>query len=459
MTPSSQDSVRTQTVDTYAADSEPTQPKVDVLSAGSGTVVPPTFPEGGLQAWCTVAGAFLIQFCGFGYTTSFGVYQDFYVREYLSDSSSSAISWIGSVNALLVISWGLVAGRFYDRGHFHALVYGGCLLSSFSLFMLSLCKPQQFYQIFLAQGLGAGLAAGTVYIPSVAVVSHYFQKRRAFAMSIVASGSSLGAVIHPIMLNNTFHRLGFANAVRASAGLVSGMLLIACLLMRPRLPPPKTNPQFFKSLRRFGRDRAFVFLTAAMSTYTIGFYFPLFYLQLDAVTHGIDQTFAFYSLVILNASSFFGRLAPGMLAQKLGVLNMVTGAAGCGAVLILGMIGLDSVASVVVIGVIYGFCAGVFVTLMAPLVALLTDDIGELGLRMGVAFAFVGIGGLIGPPINGALLTKHFVWWRPALFSGLMAMVGFGFFAATLITVRRRNARKVVAHNATGVDEKRVEDA
>jgi hypothetical protein len=40
-----------------------------------------------------------------------------------------------------------------------------------------------------------------------------------------------------------------------------------------------------------------------------------------------------------------------------------------------------------------------------------------------------------------------------------MAMVGFGFFAATLITVRRRNARKVVAHNATGVDEKRVEDA
>jgi hypothetical protein len=181
--------------------------------------------------------------------------------------------------------------------------------------MLSLCKPQQFYQvlfmhlcttqqiinhdvtqIFLAQGLGAGLAAGTVYIPSVAVVSHYFQKRRAFAMSIVASGSSLGAVIHPIMLNNTFHRLGFANAVRASAGLVSGMLLIACLLMRPRLPPPKTNPQFFKSLRRFGRDRAFVFLTAAMSTYTIGFCFPLFYLQLDAVTHGIDQTFAFYSV-------------------------------------------------------------------------------------------------------------------------------------------------------------------
>jgi hypothetical protein len=25
----------------------------------------------------------------------------------------------------------------------------------------------------------------------------------------------------------------------------------------------------------------------------------------------------------------------------------------------------------------------------------------------------------LGPPINGALLTGHFVWWRPALFSGV----------------------------------------
>lgn len=62
---------------------------------------------------------------------------------------------------------------------------------------------------------------------------------------------------------------------------------------------------------------------------------------------------------------------------------------------------------------------------------------------MGVAFAVFGVGGLVGtsfplppnrhlrasyrrlrsiyagPPINGALLTGHFVWWRPALFSGV----------------------------------------
>ncbi|KAJ6521299.1 hypothetical protein DFH09DRAFT_1331325 [Mycena vulgaris] len=40
-------------------------------------------------------------------------------------------------------------------------------------------------------------------------------------MTIVASGPSLGAVIHPITLNNTFHSLGFANALPLDAHTIS----------------------------------------------------------------------------------------------------------------------------------------------------------------------------------------------------------------------------------------------
>ncbi|KAJ7642393.1 major facilitator superfamily domain-containing protein [Mycena polygramma] len=429
---------RATTPDTLGPTPSASEPPKSHAVSDASPVTEPTFPEGGRQAWATVAGAFLVQFCGFGYTTSFGVYQDFYTRDYLSQSSSSAISWIGSINAFIIISGGLVAGRLYDRGHFHLLLCGGCLLQCFSLFMLSLCKPQQLYQIFLAQGLGQGIGSGLVYIPSIAVVSHYFQKRRALAMTIVASGSSLGAVVHPIMLNNTFRSLGFGNAVRASAGLVGGLLLIACLLMRPRLPPATTHPPFWKSLPRFARDRPYVLAILAMSTYTVGFYYPLFYLQLDSVKHGINQTLAFYSLVIMNASSFVGRLSPGFFVHRLGVINMVTAASGVGFVLILCMIALKTVASVVVIAIIYGYSAGIFVTLMAPLLTVLTDDLGELGLRMGVGFGFVGIGGLVGPPINGALLSSDFVWWRPTLFSGLMAFVGFALYVATLVAFERK---------------------
>jgi len=97
----------------------------------------------------------------------------------------------------------------------------------------------------------------------MAVVSHYFVKRRALAMTIVASGSSLGAVIHPIMLNNLLARpLGFGNAVRASAGLVTGLLFVACLLMRTRIPPPKHSTDMRKALKKFSRDGAYIAATA-----------------------------------------------------------------------------------------------------------------------------------------------------------------------------------------------------
>ncbi|KAJ7214667.1 MFS general substrate transporter [Mycena haematopus] len=411
-----------------------------------------SFPEGGVRAWATVLGAFLIQVCGFGYTTSFGVYQDFYVRDYLNHSSSSAISWIGSVNALLIVSSGLLFGRLYDRGHLRLLLYGGCSLQAFSIFMLSLCQRQQLYQMFLAQGIGMGLGAGMVYVPSVAVVSHYFHKRRALAMSIVASGSSFGAVINPILLNNLLQNgVQFGTAVRASAGLISGLLFAACLLMRPRLPPMGNPPEFWSSLRRFTHDVPYVLATVGLAMYSVAFYFPLFFLQLDAITHGIDRTFSFYALVIMNASSFVGRICPGFFAHSLGIANMATASAGFGSVLILGMIGLSNVANVVVLAILYGFCSGVFITTLAPLVAVLTDDLTELGLRMGFFFAIEGIGGLVGPPVNGALHGPDFVWWRPALFSRLMGLMGFALFLATILTVRHKERKRTCLTEKTVV--------
>ncbi|KAJ7202130.1 MFS general substrate transporter [Mycena pura] len=404
-----------------------------------------TISDGGFQAWATVAGSFLIMFCGFGYSSSFGVYQDFYVRTYLLQSSPSAISWIGSVNIFIVLSGGFIAGRLYDRGYFYTLMYSGSFLMVLSLFALSFAQRNKLYQVFLAQGIANGIGAGMTYVPCMAVISHHFQKRRALALTLVASGSSLGAVVHPIMLNNTLHstRLGFANAVRVSAGLLSGLLLLACCLMRTRLPPPKTSLRLGQTLSKFARDGAYVAATLGLGIFTVGFYYPLFYLQLDATKHGLDPTFAFYSLVIMNSASFAGRLAPGIVAQRLGVARMITAASACGAVLILGMIGVRSEASVVVVGVLYGFVAGSVVTLMGPLLVVLTEDMSELGARMGLSVAFSGAPST-GPPIDGLLLTSKFIWWRPALFSGVMALAGFGCFATMLVlhggSQRRRRA-------------------
>lgn len=113
------------------------------------------FPEGGLAAWSTAFGSFLMLFCGLGYASSFGVYRDFYTRHYLTHDASFAISFIGSSNGFLGSAVSLISGTLYDRGYFYHLIIIGSFLQSFSLFMLSLAKPDQYYQIFLAQSLGS----------------------------------------------------------------------------------------------------------------------------------------------------------------------------------------------------------------------------------------------------------------------------------------------------------------
>ncbi|KAG2741994.1 MFS general substrate transporter [Suillus brevipes Sb2] len=405
--------------------------------SNSQTVYPESdLPDGGPRAWGTAFGCFLMQFCGFGYISSFGVYQDYYTRIYLANHPPSAISWIGALTTFLTVSVTLISGPLYDRGWFYQLMVVGSLLQSISLFALSFAKPGQFYLAFIVQGVLAGIGMGLTYAPSVAVVSQHFSKKRTLVMSLVTSGTSLGAMIHPIMLNYLLNgTVGFARGVRASAGFVSALLLIACLSMRTRgLPVPTVG--YTTVVRKCSREVFFILTTIGSALFQIGFFFPVFYLQLDSAKHDIDTNFSFYSLVIMNAACFIGRCTAGITAAYTGVLNfMIASTVACSAVII-SMIVLSDVASVVVLGLAYGYFSGVYIALLVPLVTVFTPDLSELGARMGISFAFIG------GPISGALLGSQYRWWIPSLFSGIISLVGSLMFVVMRLIIYRRNTRK-----------------
>ncbi|KAJ7066199.1 major facilitator superfamily domain-containing protein [Mycena amicta] len=428
---------------------------VAVLKGDEATV----YPEGGTVAWLTVFGAFLINFAGFGYTTAFGVYQDFYVRDYLSQSSPSAISWIGSINVLLGLSLGVVAGSLYDRGYVRSVLYSGSLLQAFSLFMLSFCKPQQLYQVLLSQGIGFGIGLGFAYVPSIAIVSHYFHRRRSLAMTLTQAGIPLGALVYPILLNNILpipraiggHRLSFATATRVTAALTTVLLFLGCWLVKPRQEviqralAKNTNtslshglPAFWSSLKKAGCDWPYVLAAAADLTYSITFWYPTFFFQLDVITHGMSNHFAFYVLVIMNGSGLVGRLSSAFLGELFGTALVITASTAACSILIFSMLLLRTVASVVVLAILIGYFSGVYAALVPALIAELTEDAAEVGMRMGLCFTAEGVFALIGPPLCGALLTSRFVWWRPTLFSGIMGFLGTILFLATTVMVRHK---------------------
>ncbi|TFK32267.1 major facilitator superfamily domain-containing protein [Crucibulum laeve] len=392
-----------------------------------------TFPEGGTRAWLVVLGVWLMQFCTFGYTNAYGVYNDFYVRDYMAEKyTSSQISWIGSVQLFLVLSSGLVSGRAFDVGYFYHLMIGGSLLLVFCLFMLSITQPEQYYQVFLTQGLGMGIAVGMTYIPGLGVVSHYFQRRRALAIGVATTGTAVGGALHPIMLNKWFHgSLGFHNGVRASAGLNAGLLIISILLMKPRLPPSIKAHSTLRSLRVFLQDIPYVVMVLGTVLVLAGLYFPIFFLQLNSIKNGIDADLAFYTIAILNGASFLGRVLPNMLVYRFGAFNVVIPCITISAALIFCTLAVKDVAGTMVFAICYGFFSGAYVSLLAPMIGSLAKNDSEIGARLGICFTFTGLGGLIGSPIAGALLSTTFKFWKPILFAGLSVSCGTVCFCIT----------------------------
>lgn len=125
-----------------------------------------------------------------GVVNTFGVYQTFYQRDFLSHESESNISWIGSIQAFLLIIVGVVTGPIYDGGYFRTLIFTGSFLVVFGMMMTSICKD--YWQVMLAQGIVVGIGDGCLFLPSVAIISQYFSTRRALATGIAAGGSGLG---------------------------------------------------------------------------------------------------------------------------------------------------------------------------------------------------------------------------------------------------------------------------
>lgn len=85
--------------------------------------------EGGLHAWLTVAGSFLVYFASFGVVNSFGFFQTFYEKSYLTQYSPTAISFIGTLQITLMYLSGPIAGALFDR---YGLKVSTCLLKTSS---------------------------------------------------------------------------------------------------------------------------------------------------------------------------------------------------------------------------------------------------------------------------------------------------------------------------------------
>ena len=384
-----------------------------------------------------------------GIVNSFGVYQTYYTTGILSSQSPSNISWIGSIQAFLLLLVGVATGPIYDAGHFQNLIRLGSFLTVFGLMMTSISS--EYYQVMLAQGVCVGLGSGCIFVPSFAIIPQYFSTRKALATGIAASGSSLGeqsrghlvtiyeysqdsgGIIYPIVFYKLQPVLGFAWATRVIAFIALAGCLVSLSVMHVRVLPAQKRALL--ELAAF-KELPYTFFTLALFFSFIGLYIPIFYIQEYAIQQKItDVNLGFYILPILNAGSVFGRVLPNFLADKTGALNMLIPCSFAASILCFGWIGIKNVAGLVIFALLYGFFSGAFVSLPPTAIVGLSPNIHVVGTRMGMCFALTSFGILIGTPVSGVILGNGDSW------TGTQAFAGSAVFFALMSLVIARVAK------------------
>jgi MFS family permease len=367
---------------------------------------------------------------------AFGAYQEYYEATLLSSYSSSAISWIGTIQAFCLLGTGIITGPIFDRGYFRALIIFGSFLVVFGVMMTSL--GSEYYQIILAQGFCIGLGGGFMVVPSIAIVATYFTTKRALAIGLLASGGSLGSALYPIIFRRLQPKIGFPWVTRVMGFIVLGTLSISIALMKTRVKPPEKA----RSMVDFAafKNRSYTIFCLGLFLTFVGLYIPIFdivsYAQLN-VGVGIDMSF--YLLSILNAGSAFGRAIPGLLADKYGSLEILIGCTLSSALLAYAWLAVHNLAGLIVIAIFYGFTSGAVVSIQASVVSSLIPEVRLIGTWMGMAFFLAGVGILIGSPISGAISSGPTAGFSGAfIFSASFSLAGGIMFVVIWILRSRK---------------------
>jgi MFS family permease len=192
--------------------------------------------EGGLKGWLTILGSSLVYFSTFGIINSFGFFQNLYQEKYLPNEPASTISFIGTIQILLMNLLAAPAGSLFDyyglkasptrcsslsyaNGLQYLYLFSG-IGTSGALLLLSISQPTVLWQPFLIQGVLLGLAIAFGAQPAIVVCGQHFHRRRALTMGIVAAAGSVGGVCFPLIFSSLMPMIGYAWTLRVVAFVI-----------------------------------------------------------------------------------------------------------------------------------------------------------------------------------------------------------------------------------------------
>ena len=350
------------------------------------------------RAWGIVAAAFAAMFVAFGIAYSYGAFLD-EMREDFGVGRAAGAAFF-SLTSLFYFGLGGVSGSAADRfGPRRVLLVGA---ASLGVGLVITARAGSFGLALAAYGVGVGIGVACAYVPMVALVGAWFERRRTLALGVAVAGIGLGTLIIPPATAALIEEIGWRDSylVLAAAGAAA---LVLCALAAAR-PPPAAVGAVATSLREAMRDVQYRRLYLATALLGIPLFVPFVYLPSYAEERGIDPVLAAGLVGAIGTASVVGRLALGALAVPLGLLRVF-----CGCFLAIALsfalwwVAGGSYAILLAFAVVLGVGYGGYVAL-APAVVAARFGVERLGALLGVLYTSAAIGSAVGPPAAGAVI-------------------------------------------------------
>ena len=376
------------------------------------------------QGWRVVAGTFLILTMGFGSAYSFGTLFAPLQDEF--GASRAAVSVAFSAAILVLFSVGPLSGMVADRLGPRMLVSGGLTLVGCGLIIASVA--QALWQVQAAFAICIGGGVGLAYVPAVGAVQKWFDRRRGLASGIAVSGIGAGTLVVPpfaaLMIAELDWRpaLLLVGALVAVIGGASGLLVINPAENK-QYSSTQAQPQGGFRLSLAIRSRPFLLLFLGFLLASFGQFTPIAHLVPYAEDRGISPRTAATLLSLLGIGSAVGRFAIGAAADRIGRwrgLGLSFGGVGVSCLLWLvgdGMIVLGIFA--VAVGTFWGGSVA-----LAP--SVMADYFGTRAVSgiIGVLYAGVGFGALVGPILAGLVFDLWQSYLVAIVYSIVAPVVG-----------------------------------
>ncbi|KAJ5826585.1 hypothetical protein N7447_003348 [Penicillium robsamsonii] len=362
------------------------------------------FPEGGREAWVCLLGSCLMMFPSFGFQTAVGSVQDYISTHQLAEYGDRDVGWITAVLVFLTLFLGVQVGPLFDRYGPRVLLISGTLGSFASYILLAECT--KYWHFMLCLAVLGGMSAAIVTTVSIAVLSHWFKRRRALASGICMGGSSAGGAIIPLMLRTLFDKCGWTWAVRIVAFMALGCYALGVLLVRGRLPTG-TKSRVTIDLAAFKSPRL-CFLTVAVFCFEFIIFGCAALLPSYVRYSGFSVDLQFYSLTVLNSMSLLGRVLPGFAADMFGRFNILLSLVVITIVIMAAVwlpYGSQDEGTLYAVVAIFGFGSGGWLSL-APVCAGQLCETKDYGRFYGTVYCVASFGVLLTVPIGGQLLQS-----------------------------------------------------